>query len=158
MTEDQFTSFGAALSTDGLSIGGLTLNSDGLQLTYQAATGDFVITGDAVRPRWPDCRRDARRQRHPGTGDVQNGQFESLNMTVDSTITVGGLSFTSQSLNFTYDTATEQFTMTGNAGVTLGDDSVSVSSAGARHKVSLSRTERSARSSRRSHPTCRWPA
>ena len=130
MTGDQFTSFGATLTTSGLSIGGLTINSDGLQLSYQAATeqtpSEFVITGDA------DFEFDGQTVNVTLGGNgteglvIQNGQFVSLDMTVDSTITVGGLSFTSQGLNFTYDTSAGTFTMTGDAGVTLGDNSVSV--------------------------------
>ena len=131
MTGEQFTSFGATLTTSSLTIGGLTINSDGLELSYQAptgneTTGDFVITGDAdfeLGGQTVDVALGGN-----GTQGlvIQNGQFESLDMTVDSAITVGGLSFTSQGLNFTYDTATSEFTMTGDAGVALGDNSVSL--------------------------------
>ncbi len=126
MTGEQFTSFGATLTTDNLGIGGLTLNSDGLQISYQAPTGNFVITGDA------DFQLDGQTVDVTLGGNgtqglvIQNGQFVSLDMTVDSTITIGGASFTSQGLNFTYDTASSQFTMTGDATLALGDNNVSV--------------------------------
>ena len=126
MTNDQFTSFGATLTTNDLSVGGLSIHSDGLELSYQAATGDFVITGQAdfeLGGQTVDVTLGGN-----GTQGlvIQNGVFESLDMTVNSTITAGGVTFTSQGLNFTYNAATSQFTMTGDATLALGDNNVSV--------------------------------
>jgi hypothetical protein len=46
VTGDNFTSLDATIFGD-LTIGGLTLHSDGLELTYVASTGDFEIQGPA---------------------------------------------------------------------------------------------------------------
>ena len=122
LTKDNFTSLNATVSGT-LNIGGLQIHSDGLVLTYQSSTGDYDITGAAdfsLGGNTVDVTLGG-----PGSTGlvIHNGAFASLNMTVDSSISIGGVAFTTSGLVFTYNTFTSQLTMTGTAGLALGNAS-----------------------------------
>ena len=48
---------------------------------------------------------------------VQNGQFVSLDMTLNSNLLINGVLISTKNLNFTYVESTKTFTMTGTASV-----------------------------------------
>jgi len=120
-----FTSFEATISGN-LTIGGLTIQSNGLELTYVA--GNFEIEG-AADFTLGSSTVDVILGGSGSSGLVlNNGTLASLDMTINSNITIGGVSFSTTGLTFTYDAAANVFTVSGTAGMafTVGGQQVNL--------------------------------
>ena len=120
LTGSEFTSLDMTV-TSNLTIGGLEFQADDLVLSYQASTGTFVMTGGAdfsLKGNTVDVTFGG-----PDSSGlvIEDGALASLDMTLDSNISLVGVTFTTNGLRATYDAAHDQFTLSGSAGVTLGD-------------------------------------
>ena len=120
LTGSEFTSLDMTV-TSNLTIGGLNFQADDLVLSYQASTGTFVMTGGAdfsLKGNTVDVTFGG-----PDSSGlvIQDGALASLDMTLDSNISLGGVTFNTNGLRATYDAALVQFTLSGSAGVTLGN-------------------------------------
>jgi autotransporter-associated beta strand protein len=120
LTGTEFTSLDMTVTSD-LTIGGLDIKSDALTLSYQKLTDTFAMTGTA------ECSLEGNTVQVTlgGAGNsglvVHDGALSSLDMTIDSNIAIGGVTFNTTGLDFTYNAALSQYTLTGSAGVSLGN-------------------------------------
>jgi hypothetical protein len=99
-----------------LTVAGSTFMTTGLNITANAATNAFTMTGNSSLTV-------------PGIGNVSvifgggkstglivtNGTLTSMNVTVSGNLSILSTNFTANSLNLTANAATNTFTMTGNA-------------------------------------------
>ncbi|QEL17125.1 Calx-beta domain-containing protein [Limnoglobus roseus] len=122
---------GLVISNGSLDSLDLTLNSkirvqslifrtEGLRFTYTAATDTFTLSGTAgvMILGIGDVSVTFGYGNKPGLL-IQNGSLVSLDMTLNTDIRVNAVVFSTKNLNFSYTTATKQFTMAGQAGVGL---------------------------------------
>jgi hypothetical protein len=118
LTNNAFTSLDMTVTGD-LTVGGLTIHSDGLRLAYQSqhfvmtGAADFSLEGNTVNVMFGG----------PGSNGlvIDDGSLTSLDMAVTSSIVVGAITFKTTGLRFTYDAAQSQYTLSGTAGVQLGN-------------------------------------
>ena len=101
--------------TADLKLGGLTFTSKSLGGTYDDATSTYTVKGQASFA----FKGNAVAVTFGGATSaglvLVNGSVTSLDFTVDSTLAVGKLVFTSKDLRFTYTDATGTYTLAGNA-------------------------------------------
>jgi hypothetical protein len=102
--------------------------TEGLRFTYTAATDVFTLSGTAgvTILGVGDVDVTFGYGSRPGLV-ISNGSLDSLDLTLNSNIRVGSAIFSTKGLEFTYTTASKQFTLAGTAGVTIlgvGDLSV----------------------------------
>jgi hypothetical protein len=126
LTNGSLTSLDLTLDTN-ITVGALTFTTNGLEFTYTASTNEFTIAGSAgvnvanIGSLTVTFGHDG----NPGLV-ITNGALVSLDLTVNSNFTVGGLTFTIQDMDFAYTSSSNTFTMTGSASVSIGFGSFSV--------------------------------
>ncbi|MEI8194872.1 MAG: MBG domain-containing protein, partial [Phycisphaerae bacterium] len=117
ITNGSLTSLDATV-TSNLTVGGLTITTKDLELSYAAATSTFAMTGTAgvAITKLGNLNVTFGHGTTPGLV-VTSGALVSLDMTVNSSLTVSSVTITATDLQLTYAAATSTFAMTGTAGV-----------------------------------------
>ena len=87
-----------------ITVGGVSFTTTGLEFMYTAKTSTFSLAGAAVAQvaNVGNLGVTFGEGTTPGLV-VSGGALTNLNMTVDSNINVGGVTFTASGLNFQYD-------------------------------------------------------
>ncbi|RLS85826.1 MAG: hypothetical protein DWI07_00145, partial [Planctomycetota bacterium] len=115
VTNGSVTSVNMTVNSN-LTVAGSTFMTTGLNITANAATNAFTMTGNSSL-------------NVPGVGNISvifgggnstglivtNGTLTSMNVTVSGNLSILSTNFTANSLNLTANAATNTFTMTGNA-------------------------------------------
>ena len=119
ITNGSLVSLDMTVDSD-IEVSGVTIKTTGLEFTYVASTSAFSLLGQAEI----DVNKVGNLSATFGHGAspglvISNGVLASLDMTVDSNINVGGVSFTTTGLEFTYVKSTAAFTLAGSAGVSV---------------------------------------
>ena len=111
-----------------IQVGAVTISTTGLEFTYVTATDLFTLSGTAgVSIKGIDnFSVTFGHNGNPGLV-IQNGSLVSLDVTINSSIQIGAVTFSTTGLEFTYVTATDLFTLSGTVGVSIkGMDNFSV--------------------------------
>ena len=111
-----------------ITIGAVNISTTGLEFTYVTATSLFTLSGTAgVSVKGIDSFSVTfGHNGNPGLV-IQNGSLVSLDVTINSNIQIGAVTFSTTGLEFTYVAATDLFTLSGTAGVSIkGIDNFSV--------------------------------
>ena len=107
--------------TSNISVAGVTFNTTGLEFAYTASTGQFSLTGTAgVTVAGLDNLTVSFGHGTSAGLDITNGRLTSLDMTIDSSISVDSVMFNTTGLEFSYTDASQVFQLEGTAGVTVG--------------------------------------
>ena len=132
IANDALQSLDAAVTGD-IAIAGLTITATGLTIKYDSTTSttDFTITGDAsfmLGSNTVDINL-------VGNGiDINNGQLVSLDATVNSNITIAGLTVTAKNLTINYQSASAtsgtDVMITGDATLAFGKNTFSLALTG----------------------------
>ena len=141
LTGGNLTSLNATGTATNWSISGTTFNAPSVAVTYAAAAGvnpeKLTVTGLASLSQsdigsLSVTLGTAASGSNPGTtGLVMSyGQVTSLDMTLNSNITTGGLTFATNSLRMVYASAGGTFIMTGASSFALGSSNVNVTFGG----------------------------
>lgn len=119
--------------TGNFAVGGVTFTSSGLSMIYAGATTTYTMTGAASMSASEGGSGPTDTFNVAFGGDsttglvIQNGNLQSLNMSVSGNFTVGGLTFTPGALKITYAAASGStpatFTMTGGATISVAENS-----------------------------------
>ena len=132
VTDGALTSLDATLNSD-ITVAGVKITAAGLNLSYTAATTQFTLAGDATAvvagigtlnltfgvPAVEAVAGGAAAvPAKPGLV-VTDGALTSLDATLNSDITVAGVTVTAKKLNLTYTAATGQFTLAGATDATI---------------------------------------
>ena len=103
-----------------ITVGGLTFTSQGLRATYaDAGLGTYTLAGKATFDLAGSTVAVTAGDKTTAGLVVVGGSVQSFDFTVDSTITVGGVTFTSQGLRATYAAADRKYTLSGAATATV---------------------------------------
>ncbi len=104
----------------GITVSGVTIATTGLEFTYTAATSLFTLAGAAKATIAQLGTVDLifGNGGRPGLV-IANGALVSLDLTLDSDITVSAVKLTTKGLGLTYTAAASQFTLTGAATATV---------------------------------------
>ena len=126
--------------TASLAVGGVTFDTNGLIVTYvpSATSPEVTITGDADFTVASVGTVDVDFG-GPGTQGlvITNGTLSSLNMTVTSSLSIGGVTFTTSGLTITENVSANTFTMTGAPASTPAAWRTSRSSSAARPRTAI---------------------
>jgi len=117
------TQFAAHISSESLEFGGVTFTNPTLDLSYQAAGQQLAIIGGATIEV-----AGSRIGVHLGGNDtdglvLENGQLQSLTMSVEADFDLKGLHFGVHDLTIGYDRGASRFLMYGSLFVSTGGDS-----------------------------------
>jgi hypothetical protein len=123
--DGNFVSLDATINSTFL-VGGCMVYTKNLNFTYETATDTFTMSGSAgvILPSTGYVDVTLGQVALDGTVlsrglIVQSGNFVSLDMTLNSSISVNGVTFATKNLNFTYVESTKTFTLTGTASVSV---------------------------------------
>jgi hypothetical protein len=124
ITNDALTSIDMTLDSN-ITVGSVTFTTQGLEFTYVSATSQFTLSGTATATvaglgmiSVTFGYVDSQNVSHPGLV-ITNDALTTLDMTLNSTITVGSLTFATNGLEFKYTAANNQFALTGTASVAI---------------------------------------
>ena len=119
VTNSTLTSMNVTVSGN-VSILGTNITANSLNLTANAAANTFTMTGNATMSVPSMGNLSVIFGGANSTGMVlTNGSLTSVNMTVNSNLTLAGSTFSTVGLNITANTVTNAFTMTGNSSVNV---------------------------------------
>ena len=128
ITNGSLTSLDMTLDSN-INVSGVGFSTTGLRFTYTAATSQFTLAGSASATVGgmgsfqvifgSTTTTSGVATTTPGLV-VKNGSLVNLDMTINSSINVGAVSLSTTGLNFTYARATDLFTLTGSAGISVG--------------------------------------
>ncbi|QEL19615.1 Calx-beta domain-containing protein [Limnoglobus roseus] len=120
VTDGALTSLDMTLNTN-VRVSSVTFSTKSLRFQYAADSNRFALSGSAAAAVTGIGNLSVTFGQGPLPGLViSNGSLDSLNMTVDSNITVGSVGFATKGLNFTYDSRQATFSLAGTAAVTVG--------------------------------------
>ena len=98
----------------------VAFTASALELTYTASNREFTLTGDAQVGIQNIGNLLVKFGYNGAPGIVITaGELKSLDMKIDSNVTIGSAKFITQGLEFTYRSSDNQFTLTGSATVTI---------------------------------------
>ncbi len=123
----QLTGLDADLPSETFSQDGLTFALQNGQVHYNTQTSEFDINGMAsVNLAGNTIGLQLGTQQSPGLV-ITNGGLQSLNATVTTPdFTIGGVEFQSSQLSFSYDSASDEFSITGGCSFTFDGNTVSI--------------------------------
>jgi streptogramin lyase len=120
ITSGALTSLDLTLNSN-ITVAAVTFNTTGLEFTYTASSNQFTLAGNTTASvaKLGTLNLTFGHGTNPGLV-VTNGALVSLDMTLNSNITVGAVAFSTTGLEFTYTASNSQFTLAGSAAVTVG--------------------------------------
>ena len=124
VTNGSLTSLDMSL-TSNISVGSVGFSTNGLRFTYQSSANQFTLGGSASATVGGIGNMNvlfgytANGVTSPGLV-VKNGSLVNLDMTVNSSISVGQVGFDTTGLRFTYTQSTQTYTLGGSAGISVG--------------------------------------
>ena len=124
ITNGSLTSLDMSL-TSNISVASVGFSTDGLRFTYQSSANQFTLGGSAIATVGGIGNMDVifgytdGGVTSPGLV-VKNGSLVNLDMTVNSSISVGQVGFDTTGLRFTYTQSTQTYTLGGSAGISVG--------------------------------------
>jgi lipopolysaccharide export system protein LptC len=103
-----------------VTVGSVAITTKGLRFTYTAADSQYTLAGTAAVSvlRLGSLSVTFGYGTNPGLV-VTNGSLDRLDMTLNSDIRAGSLTFSTKGLRFTYTAANSQYTLTGTASVNV---------------------------------------
>jgi hypothetical protein len=104
--------------TSSFEVGSVMFSTKDLEFSYTANPNTFQLTGSASLAVGGIANLSVTFANQGLV--IANGSLVSLDMTVDSNISVGSVTFKTDNLRFVYTTATSSFQLTGTAAVTVG--------------------------------------
>jgi hypothetical protein len=120
VTNGSLTSLDMTVNSN-MNIGSIAITTKNLNFNYVAASNNFTMKGTAGIAMPSVGSLDVTFGNATRAGLViTNGVFSSLDMTVNSNFSTGGLSFTTKNLNIYYVNANSMFALTGTAGLAMG--------------------------------------
>jgi hypothetical protein len=127
VTNGSLTSLDMSL-TSNISVASVGFSTNGLRFTYQSSANQFTLGGSASATVGGIGNMDVifgytdGGVTSPGLV-VKNGSLVNLDMTVNSSISVGQVGFDTTGLRFTYTQSTQTYTLGGSAGISVGGTS-----------------------------------
>jgi len=127
ITNNSLTSLDMSL-TSNISVGSVGFSTNGLRFTYQSSSDQFTLAGKASATVGGIGNMDVtfgyttNGTTSPGLV-VKSGSLVNLDMTLNSSISVGTVSFDTKGLRFTYAQSTQTYTLGGSAGISVGGTS-----------------------------------
>ena len=128
VTNGQLTSLDMSI-TSNLSVSNVTFTTNGLRFTYASANDQFTLAGSASATVGGignltvtfgyTTTTNGVSTTTPGLV-VKNGSLVNLDMTINTQIGVGEVSFNTVGLEFTYAQSSQTYTLTGSAGISIG--------------------------------------
>ena len=108
-----------------LTVPGVSISVTNVQLTYGAASGQFSLSGAAGVSISGIIGLSVTFGHSAGPSSftpglvVSSGSLQSLDMTINSNIVIGSVTFMTNGLEFTYSAASNQFTLAGSVGLSI---------------------------------------
>ena len=132
ITSGTLTTLDMTIETN-IAIGSVTFATTGLELTYSGATSQFALAGtvglsiSGIASLSVSFGHTAGGNVTPGLV-ITSGSLQSLDMTIETNITVASVTFATTGLELTYSAAASQFALAGTVGLSIsGIASLSVS-------------------------------
>ena len=108
-----------------ITIGSVAFMTNGLEFTYNAASTQFTLAGSVGLSITGIAGLSVTFGHSAGPNSftpglvIAHGSLQSLDMTINSNISIGSVSFMTSGLEFTYRASPSQFTLAGSVGVSI---------------------------------------